>query len=49
MNGEHTHWVRYHSRIIDKPRTMNQPPAELLQLIYLDDGIIFQEIEIKKE
>lgn len=40
--GQHTHWLRYTSRILTKQK------GEVLQLICDDDGIIFHEVVIKE-
>lgn len=43
---EHSHWEVYHIRTITKPNP-GEPTKEFLQLICIEDGIIFHEVEIK--
>lgn len=43
MHGQHTHWEKYHIRIVKVWQ------KDYLQLICLDDGIIFHEVEIQYE
>jgi len=55
--GPHTHWDRYHTRIVkegvdvyyDKhSNTATSPfPKERLQLICIDCGEIFHEVDVK--
>lgn len=53
MEGPHTHWENYHVRVVPQEAVMttkgNHLEPEKLQLICIDDGIIFHEVEIKRE
>ena len=50
MDGFHSHWERYHVREIKGALVVNHSHWEpdKLQLICLDDGIVFKEVEIKE-
>lgn len=50
-SGPHNHWNRYHVRIVP-PQLVDAYPdsyatKEKLQLICIDDGEIFHEVDIK--
>ena len=51
--GEHSHWVDYYTRVIPAQNLIsnsgNLIEPEKLQHICHFDGIIFHEVEIKKE
>lgn len=48
--GPHTHWEQYHTRIIPQKyqtgSSGNKIIPEKLQLICIDDGVIFHEVDI---